>query len=437
MDNNNTKNDTRKPIVTILVVAMIACVLAVTVATVSAEDTTGYHGGNELLELYIGETGTGSDNPDNFWLYKGDGQLSCTLEIYSIWYDDGIHRSYDFQVIDYFGMDYNDPDTTAILETPDGNIEVRRTVYIPSGSERYFTISYTLTNTGSETLTGVRFFELVDYDIPYYPYGDNDNAWYDPENDFVWVEDQGYFKNGFTGSNRSSNHGIDVYDTMMLTGDQDGELNGVTSMTGDVAVGLQYNIGELKPGPEAAWEITMTFWFGEPYPIGPVDNPTSPAEVLAIGPIPATVVIEPETLNLKSKGKWITAYIIELSDGYVVGDIDIESVQLLYDGKSVGAEWGEVQDDGRLMVKFDRSEVTEILEVGEEVDITVTGKTDETEFEGSDTIRVIDKGGKNSDSDSGEVRKNSDSGKAGKNSNHDSDSGKAGKNSDSGKGGKK
>jgi hypothetical protein len=426
-----TKNDARESIATILVVAMVACVLAVTVTTVSAEtiEGEGYYGGNELLVLQIGET------QSDYWVYIDHG-YSCTQEIYSIWYDGAIHKSYYFQVIDGFGTDYNDPDATAVLETPDGNIEVMRTIYIPSGSERYFTISYTLMNTGSSTLSDVRFFELVDYDIPYSPGGYNDNAWYDSESDFVWTEDQGYFKSGFTGSIPSSNHGIDVCENEMVTDDRDGELNNVDNMTGDVAVGLQYNIGDFAPG--ATWEITMTFWFGEPYPINPVDPP---AEGSANVLIPATVVIEPETLNLKSKGKWITAYIIELSDGYAVGDIDITSVQLLYDGKSVGAEWGEVQDDGRLMVKFDRSAVQEMLDEGDGVEMTVTGVTDGTLFEGRDTIRVIDKGEKNSnhDSDSGKVGKNSnsDSGKVGKNSN--SDSGKAGKNSnsDSGKAGKK
>jgi hypothetical protein len=47
------------------------------------------------------------------------------------------------------------------------------------------------------------------------------------------------------------------------------------------------------------------------------------------------------------------------------------------------------------MVKFDRSAVQGILGAGSEVEITVTGELeDDTKFEGSDTIRVIDKGGK-------------------------------------------
>ncbi|RCV65879.1 component of the Tol biopolymer transport system [Methanophagales archaeon] len=113
-------------------------------------------------------------------------------------------------------------------------------------------------------------------------------------------------------------------------------------------------------------------------------------------PIPATIDIDQDTLNLKSTGKWITCY-IELPEGYDVADIDISTI-LLEDTISAEAnptEIGDYDDDGiaDLMVKFDRSAVQEILEVGEEVQIEVTGElTDGTLFEGTDTIWVIDTG---------------------------------------------
>ncbi|MGB3459154.1 MAG: hypothetical protein WBB08_07650 [Halobacteriota archaeon] len=52
-----------------------------------------------------------------------------------------------------------------------------------------------------------------------------------------------------------------------------------------------------------------------------------------------------------------------------------------------------VADDNKYIAKFDREDLREDLPTGDEVEMTVTGKLfDGTPFEGSDTIRVIDKG---------------------------------------------
>jgi hypothetical protein len=124
---------------------------------------------------------------------------------------------------------------------------------------------------------------------------------------------------------------------------------------------------------------------------GYIDN-VSLAPLLAV----ATINIEPDTLSLKNAGKWITCH-IELGEEYDVADIDVSTVRL---NGQVAAESqptaiGDYDDDGvaDLMVKFDRSAVQKILEVGDAVEVTVTGQlTDGTPFEGSDTIRVISQG---------------------------------------------
>jgi len=96
--------------------------------------------------------------------------------------------------------------------------------------------------------------------------------------------------------------------------------------------------------------------------------------------------IDPNTLNLKSKGRWITCY-ITLNDPYDVNDIDISTI-LLED--TIPAEWGDVQGT-TLMVKFDRSEVEDMLSPNT-YNLKVTGELiDGTSFEGySDEIRVIE-----------------------------------------------
>ncbi len=97
-----------------------------------------------------------------------------------------------------------------------------------------------------------------------------------------------------------------------------------------------------------------------------------------------TIDIDPDTLNLKSKGRWITCY-IDLPTGYDVNDIDIGTVML---EETIPAEWGDIQND-TLMVKFDRSEVEDMLSPGT-YNLKVRGElTDGTVFEGySDEIRV-------------------------------------------------
>jgi uncharacterized delta-60 repeat protein len=102
--------------------------------------------------------------------------------------------------------------------------------------------------------------------------------------------------------------------------------------------------------------------------------------------IQSNIDIDPNTLNLKSKGKWITAY-ITVNSPYVVNDIDISTVIL---DDTILAEWGDVQGT-TLMVKFDRSEVEDYIGVPKDaIELTVTGEFfDGTQFEGTDTIRVI------------------------------------------------
>jgi hypothetical protein len=196
--------------------------------------------------------------------------------------------------------------------------------------------------------------------------------------------------------------------------------------------GAGYEYGE-RPGPQAIYTLPVTggvptlvlaewplvaqgfmsashdgttlfvadMGFADRYGWGPPDEPGRVFS-LSLAPVPptieATVDIDPDTLNLKSQGKWITCY-IELPEGYDVHNIDVSTIML---NDQVPAEprpcgIGDYDGDGMadLMVKFNRSAVEGILEVRDEVQIRVTGDlADGTLFQGTDTIRVIDKGRK-------------------------------------------
>jgi parallel beta-helix repeat protein len=112
----------------------------------------------------------------------------------------------------------------------------------------------------------------------------------------------------------------------------------------------------------------------------------------------ATLDIEPDTLNLGSKGRWITGY-VELPEGYNAGGIDVSLILLnetipvdQFAPTTVGDSDGDGVPD--LMVKFDRAAVSGlILSQGitsGNVVLTITGRLcDGAMFEGSDIIAAI------------------------------------------------
>ena len=108
--------------------------------------------------------------------------------------------------------------------------------------------------------------------------------------------------------------------------------------------------------------------------------------------IPATMGFDPNTLNLRSRGKYVTAY-IELPTGYDVAQIDVSSISLngTVPALTKPTEIGDYDKDGipDLMVKFDRSAVIALLTPGDQAAVTIAGEVGGIAFEGTDTIRVI------------------------------------------------
>jgi hypothetical protein len=121
--------------------------------------------------------------------------------------------------------------------------------------------------------------------------------------------------------------------------------------------------------------------------------------------IKANIVVDPNTLNLSSNGRWITCF-IELETDFDPNGIDGGSVTFAntvpawmgdQGWATPEANWENVSDfddDGvtERMVKFDRSAVQALVQPGEAT-VTVQGKMfGGRPFEGAAVIRVIDNG---------------------------------------------
>jgi len=119
-------------------------------------------------------------------------------------------------------------------------------------------------------------------------------------------------------------------------------------------------------------------------------------------PCSAILDIDPNTLNLRSNGEWVTAY-IELSESYDVSEIDVGSI-LLNDTIPVDVEApitiGDYDVDAipDLMAKFDRAAIIEWLDTNDygedtgkyyEINLTITGTVSGTQFTGTDQVKVL------------------------------------------------
>jgi predicted outer membrane repeat protein len=172
------------------------------------------------------------------------------------------------------------------------------------------------------------------------------------------------------------------------------------------------------PGPPLALDVPYFLWVdgdyhllpgspcidaGDPnYPYDPNEtdldgNPRVISGRIDMGayesPVPAEVRIVPRSINLASKGKWITCY-IQLPEDCDVADIEPNSV--LLEGE-IEAQSLVVDEEKQVAVaRFNRPQVQAILAPGE-VELTVSGELTggTSRFEGTDNIRVIDKGAKN------------------------------------------
>jgi DNA-binding beta-propeller fold protein YncE len=298
--------------------------------------------------------------------------------------------------------------------TDSGN-DVTTVAYDSSGNELWVA-----TYDGPKTIEDTAYDIALDSSGNVYVTGRSDGAgmhWpsdyvtiaYDPSGNELWVA---RYDGPGDGNDISRSIEVGPFGNIYITGSSSGNETGVDSATiaydpsgnelwvatYDGGVGNGDGTGDIAIDP-----------YGNVYITGYSMYNDTGADIITIkyasGQAPEpTLDIDPDTLNLRSRGRWITAY-IELYDGGDVRDINVDT--LLLNETIPAGRWptaiGDYDEDGilDLMVKFNRSDVQRYIEglnippggagrFGYEVTLTLKGTfNDGTSFECSDTIRVL------------------------------------------------
>lgn len=298
---------------------------------------------NDYLTLSMNERG-GSEN----WVFLYDTQAgstsdSCYSQRFGVWSPElgtsalSSSSSSNFSVTQDYVLSNNDQVATAMLESSGGQIQVTKEVTLLTGSYKYFDIKYTLKNLHSGNLTDVRFFQVADLDIGG---SGGDYGWYYGPTDYVYQNDDNYFKNGITGSIPSSQHGMDGYSSNN-SDFLDGELNGLDKYpatdgsTADVGVSIGWNLGTLTPNQE--WTVTVHFAFGG---AAGIEANAGPEQNVKIG----------QTVNLDGSASQsigtITSYTWDLDNDGEYDDASGLNPSTTFDAEGDYRIWLKVVDDG-------------------------------------------------------------------------------------------
>jgi len=109
----------------------------------------------------------------------------------------------------------------------------------------------------------------------------------------------------------------------------------------------------------------------------------------------AAVDVDPDWLSLDTQEDWITIY-VELPAGLPIEDIEVSTLRLndIVSPEKKQFIIGDYDDDGipDMMVKFRRQAASQVLQSGDDVELTVSGRLKNgLLFEGSHSLKVISK----------------------------------------------
>jgi len=222
-----------------------------------------------------------------------------------------------------------------------------------------------------------------------------DKACYAPGEDvtitatgLAWVPAIGSFPVVFWGITNASGEAVfQPVNALAAIGELDGTLEGTWNQT--------YLLDTYEHGPDPRTGTPVppgmyTIWFYEVLPEEwrpPGWVPTDIKIGDCDGDSTATLRVTPRTLDLRSHGQWVTAW---LAFSEPVADA-VDPASLLLNGIPAARAW--VENETTLMAKFHRDELAGVLSTGPSVPLRVSGTlADGRAFEAFDLIRVIDPG---------------------------------------------
>ncbi len=271
----------------------------------------------------------------------------------------------DYQLVDdtQSAALVSDVGGTMITTWEDNDIRLTRTAELTS--ERLL-LTFTVENLGAETVLNASFVEKHRFD----------------DGQMIFNEDK--YKGGqLLGVDHPGLHDRPLMGMVYAPVPDSLTINENLAFDPSIATFL---LGDIETGETASVHLAVV-WSTEADPDEALTQVTEKMvdQKIQLRTIEADIEIHPETLNLKSRGRWVTC-IIELPEYLDESDINPSTVVL--EG-TVPAE-NPVLTGTTLNVKFDRSELESLLAAGEDIILTVTGQLwDGMPFKGTDTIRAI------------------------------------------------
>jgi len=219
---------------------------------------------NNLLRIYIAE------RQSTVWYYQYSPGLwgeSNYHELFALYTPTGgIVESPSLTVDQPFTNPGGGPGSVSALLS-NSQFLVQRTVTVPPDDGRYIRLDYDIINKSGATIPDARFFQAIDFDIPFTGDHTDDNGWYDATNDTIGVRDDQFFRNVLASVPHADRNSVDHWSTQIYFDWDDGNLSGRTTFgPGDPAVAKQFNLGSLSPNEGV--RVTFYVWFGDPTTTG-------------------------------------------------------------------------------------------------------------------------------------------------------------------------